>query len=471
MNSSLSKAKPLLASLVVFAVCTLVQSQSETSPSVIQTPTRSLSKIKGRAIYADSGLPAAGAVVMLIDRNSARPRLINGMVTTEQGNFGLGGIPPGEYYFSVQPAEEFIPNRPNFAFPQPTGDPEFDASRLDEFTRGFPKIIIDGKNSVQLELQVPRRVGGVISGRITGPNSTPLANAFISVLRQSANGPQVVQSTRASVDGGFRISRLPAGTYLVRAAPLDKNEFTLATAEQVPGEVYFASAVDIKDAVPVTVFTDQETSSIDISLNNHKLARVSGFLRMRETGAPLAGVLVRLTGDGNVDHIVDSDADGRWSFDHVTAGKHTLVIGTVNAVLPSGKGPVFVHQYRELTVGNADIKDVVVELSKGGTISGTVMIYGNGSARPLAIEVSARTPIGDTQISAGARVSSDGSFVLTGVPLGEVSLQVNALPFRGYATKSIQWNGRDLLTEKLMIVENSPVLDIRVVLVPVVTQH
>jgi len=470
---SLITAKLLFSAILIATSAIAARAQVDTANpkpaagnEVIQPLVPSKSKVGGRVIFADTGLPADDALVSLVNPKSPRP--LGGMTTNKRGAFGLGGIPPGEYYVVAQSREEFGSGYPSIPNPFRTGDEDFDAARLEVFTRGFPKITVDGRNVIQLEIRIPRSHGGVISGQITGANSAAVPRASVTILRRLNNGLRTIEAIRAGDDGRFRVTRLPPGDYFVRALGLEKNEFVDVHELELPNAVYFSSTTDIKEAVPVTVLQDQETGSINISLETRKLATVSGLLRMGRSGKPLANVMVGLRGQGR-DHIMNSGEDGGWSFSHVASGKYTLLVGSSGVSMPAGPplpAQPYVHKYQELIVGESDIKDLVIELSQGGRISGTVMLEGSSPSKPNSIAIIASSLTRDGQNPAGARVNSDGSFSLAGVPLGEVTLRASIFPFKEYITKSIQWNGIDLLKEKLNVVEDSDIRNIVVVIAP-----
>jgi hypothetical protein len=342
--------------------------------------------------------------------------------------------------------------------------------RLEEFTRGFPKVAFDGSNSVRLEVRVPRRFGGTISGTVTGSDQKPSPNAGVNILRLTAKGLSVVEFTRTANDGKFKVSRLPAGEYFVRAVSLEKNEVPEMDFARAPGVVYFSSGTSEKDAVPVVVLPDHETGSIDIALETHRLATVAGSLKMQRSGIPLPGVMVRLS-RGEINHIMNTDTEGHWSFKHVAGGKYTLVIGTTGTVSSpaiSEKLPAFVHKTQPIEVGEQDLDNVELVVSPGGVVSGAVVIEGE-MPRPRAIILSATSNPSEGQTSAQVQVKTDGAFALKGVPIGDVRLMVTAIPLKTYAVKSITWNGTDLIKEKLSIIDDSDIRNVVVVLVPIVT--
>lgn len=436
-----------------------------TGNEVIEPFVPSKSKVRGRAIFDDTGSPAVDALVHLLEPNGYRPKIA--MTTNERGGFSFGGIPAGEYYVVVQPMEDFEPGYPSFPNPFRMGDEEFDKARLEAFTRGFPKITIDGNNSVQIDVRVPRRRGSMISGQVTGPNSTPLLHASVSILRQLQKGLVVIQSVRTGPDGSFRVGPLPVGDYLVRAIGLDKKEILDDVHKvELPNAVYFVSTTDVKDAAPVTVFEGQDTKSINISLEPQKRATVSGSLRMQGSGKPLANVMVGLRGGGR-DYFMKSDENGRWSFSHVAPATYTLQVGSsgLPADAPLPPQP-FIHRYQELTVGESDIKDFVVELLEGGRISGTVALERGTESKPRSISIIASSETSDGQSPAGARVTEDGRFSMSGVPIGQITLRVSTWPMKAYVTKSILWNGVDLLKDKLAVSDEAEIRNVVIVIAP-----
>ena len=66
----------------------------------------------------------------------------------------------------------------------------------------------------------------------------------------------------------------------------------------------------------------------------------------------------------------------------------------------------------------------------------------------------------------GGRVASDGIFTIAGVGEGEVSLSVMLQPPNRFYVKSIQWNGLDLLHDKLMVQDGTEIKDVRIVISP-----
>lgn len=437
--------------------------------AVIQPPPTSNSHVKGRAIYQDSGLPAPRARVMLIDIRQPG-RWPGGMYTGEQGQFHLAGVPKGEYFVVVQSTEELQPGTLSIAMPLPSGDAAFDAAWFEQYTRGYPKISIDGVNSIELEIRIPRRYGGMISGRVLRADGTPASYARVGFLRRTDKRWIVFATLPVNEQGAYRITRLPAGEYMIKAVPAAKGELTEPKGDW-PGATYFISAPDAQAATPVQVLEDQETGNINITLPDRALPEVSGTLKMRQSGKPVPNVFLQLSrkqgGASNYFKSIVTDSEGRWRFSDVPDGQYTIITGHAPYRPQQDKTPDsalrFVERRQDVTVAGVDIKDLAIELSQGGIISGSVVVEGDGS-RPTGVSILASVNTREGLLAASAHANRDGTFSMPGVPVGEADLSVLIIPQGQFYLKAIEANGRDLRREKLKLEEGIEARNVRIVI-------
>jgi hypothetical protein len=112
-------------------------------------------------------------------------------------------------------------------------------------------------------------------------------------------------------------------------------------------------------------------------------------------------------------------------------------------------------------VDGSDLQDVVIELSAGGRISGTVVVEGD---KPLPPRTRIMAGAKEGQPPSNTTVEPDGSFVLNGVPEGEVSLVPQLRPPNTFYVKAIEANGLDLFREPLTIEEGTEIKNVRVVI-------
>jgi hypothetical protein len=117
----------------------------------------------------------------------------------------------------------------------------------------------------------------------------------------------------------------------------------------------------------------------------------------------------------------------------------------------------------ELTVADEDLKDVVLEISDGGRISGSIIAEGS-AIPPVRVWVDRMGELSDGLMAAQSQ--EDGSFILEGIPGGEVRLEV-AVPWFGqddHYVKSVTLGNLDLLRNKLRVEEGVEITGVRVTL-------
>lgn len=127
----------------------------------------------------------------------------------------------------------------------------------------------------------------------------------------------------------------------------------------------------------------------------------------------------------------------------------------------------FIRQPLRVTVAGADISDLVMSLSLGGRVSGSIAVEGD-KPFPRSLDVfSELFPSDRSQYAASGRVDaqSKGAFLIEGVATGDNILRVKAWDGE-YFAKSITWNSRDLLRQPLRVTEGGEVKDIRIILSP-----
>lgn len=152
-----------------------------------------------------------------------------------------------------------------------------------------------------------------------------------------------------------------------------------------------------------------------------------------------------------------TDKSGRWSISNVPDGSYRLF---VEPKLGEPMAPRFVQMEQDFTVNGTDIDDLLIEVSEGARISGSVML--EGSSVPLQfIDISASSY--KHNANSGIRINEAGKFALTAVPTGEILLSAFAYPEDRFYVKSIEANGLDLLRNEITLVEREEIKDVRIV--------
>jgi hypothetical protein len=428
----------------------------------------SVSIVKGRAVYEDTGQPATRERVQLVAiellANHRGPSRIPGTMTDANGDFVFTHLGAGEYYVVAHPADEHVRSAEGAPFPLQTGDPVADAARLEQYKKDFPRITVSGEGPVEINLRVKNPHFGRISGRIVNANGGSVAGANVHAMKTGERG--FGASITADENGAYLFRGLPAGEYIVSADP--PRKMPGAEGPQsfagVLGSTYFPSTIDSRTSPPVIVSPDREVGDINITLALRSLHSVAGTVRAEGDGHPVAGATVRLNKKDAVqtgieaamsDYSSTTDTQGRWFLSNLPDGAYIIDVHPTGIL--GAKLERFVDKRQDLTVAGADVENLAIEVSLGGRVLGHVTVEpGNAPAPDISINVG----------SAFAQVEANGAFTVTGVPEGEFPFSVAIRPQNVFYAKSIQVNGVDLLREKLKATMGTEIKDVRVVIAP-----
>lgn len=523
-----SRASVFVLSFIV--LCTLLASganaQSGRAPqgrptggggsggSAAQSVPRGQSSLSGRVIYEETGEPVRGARVRISSRQGRGPS--GATVTNDRGEFRFDNLPAGEYYVIATPKDAAIVGAATFSVPLPSGDPQaddaaFEAARQENnFNGSSSEVSVDGTSAATVEVLLPRPSrGGGISGRILYEDGKPAANAQVTFLNRKEIRGRMVGPTKLSVTtderGFYRINGVPPGEYVVNAR-LQEKVYVDKQGRTYGGLViltYYPSATSARNASPVNVATDQETSEINITLVKRSAYTISGMLRARASGRPLANIHVRLRNRddldlpfsvGTDDRFIWTDAEGRFTFNNVMDGDYLISVGGLMSPAParvvslsapqtrseqpprlrpdsSGMSerfprplsPGLIEKQQEVTVSGADVRNLAIEVSEGGRVSGRVVLEGEGQLPPRIMIASERGS-GERRPGSLARVNPDGTFTMTGVPEGALSLDVLIAPPGRLYVKAITANGVDIMREPPLVGDETEIRDVRIVL-------
>jgi large repetitive protein len=263
-------------------------------------------------------------------------------------------------------------------------------------------VVESGKTKDGVEVRASQ--GSAIRGRVLDlSNSQPVANAQVTAqVVGGAGRPPMAglfgqNGVPTDADGAFEIDGLSPGRYLVSVTHPD-----YADASQ---------QVEVKDAVAAAEIRLDGGGSIGggvISDTQRPLAGASVALQAAGEGGGRMGFLAAM-------QTTLSDDSGHFRFDHLSAGRYTLVA----SLRERSSAPVDVP----LQAGETR-QDVSLALAAGATLRGSVS--GLPDAELAGVNVFASGP---DEYSASVRTASDGSFELDGVPVGAIQLRATAGDF------------------------------------------
>ena len=425
------------------------------------------STIHGRAIYQDTERPIRRARVVLLPAEGMLQS--HSSVTDIQGEFTFKNIPAGVY--------QVVVDSPGNLY----GFPHRDQKRKPT------EVTVDGTSSAEVVVRADH--GGAITGKISYPDGEPAVGAQINVFvkegQRWSHAPIIPNSSQTDDRGIYRIYSLQPGEYVVSVI-----EQSLIIEERESGSMqtvgnkslnpyFYADASNFKGARIIQVEAGREVSNVNITLAERATYKVAGTIVAG--GKPLAGAYLRL---GPRDEGLSgptlvrpygiparADKDGQWVFPEVPDGTYEIELDSTadqfNERSQDGNESrsKFIRQPLRVSVAGGDVSDLIISLSLGGRISGSIIVEGD-KPLPRSLDVFSTLLRSDrSEYTASGRVDaqSKGAFLIQGVAAGENTLKVNVWN-GGYYAKSITWNSRDLLRQPLKIPEGGELKDVRIIL-------
>ncbi|HKR14695.1 MAG TPA: hypothetical protein VJT15_21685 [Pyrinomonadaceae bacterium] len=411
-------------------------------PLRAQTPAKSTAvkaargSVSGRITIKDKPVP--GVVVGLrktITSGSDLGPFSKG-ITDQDGVYRITNVAPGTY--------DIIPAAPAYV----VGDANFQ--------RGKNVIVGENENVEDINFSLVR--GGVITGKITDPDSRPLIQHQVYLYRVEATAQQpqrpLVMATNIQTDdrGVYRFFGLNAGRYKVAAGRPDDNYAGYQFTRIVYPQVFHPDVKEQEKAAIIEVREGSEANDVDIRMGRPvQTFTASGRIINGEDGQPAPNIRFGL--QRNVGQ----------RFEMVAPSAMTNNNGnfTVDGLAP-GKYGVFLHPDPSRTlraeatafeVIDGDVTGITIRLTKGSSLSGVVVFEHNDKrawAKVLELKLRGYTtsPSGGQmfgETGAASTISPDGGFLLTGLAPGQVNLWLATAmgnnPPKGYTISRIENNG------------------------------
>ena len=458
-------------------------------------PPAGKASIAGIVVAAGSNTPVRRASVTI---TNATPRFSRSVQTDDQGAFSFSGLAAGEYTLSAMKSgfvESIYGQR------QPgSGRP------------GTPIRVVEGQQIFRLSLALAR--GGAITGTVVDETGEPASGISVHALRWVMQaGQRSAQPTAITVTddrGVYRLHSLLPGEYLISASPnaasvmllpaegieysrvvsaLDAAtvaglRLRMSDAEAPPvapasglTRVFFPGTTIGSTATTVAIGPGEERSGIDIPMQIVPLARISGSV-ISPTG-PVSGASVQLSEQTGLQfggvRTARTDKDGRFTFEAVAPGQHTLRTRATAKGAPqletSGReaaeflasttDPAKVQSIAtaisrvstlwassDISVDGRNQLDLQLYLQPGLTVSGQVTVEGGATSVNLSRVTLNLTPvnaIGDFAHTTPAPVEANGQFTIRGVVPGSYRLTAMAGLPAGYTLASAVFGGQDIL--------------------------
>lgn len=381
-------------------------------------PSSSTGLIAGQVVDAGSAQPIAGVAVTLRGIGQVEARIDAGgsaavvpkpqVVTDSLGRFVFPALGPGTYTLSTA-------TRSGFGV----------ASAQVELGRD--------ERVTDVQMRLPRY--GSIAGTVRDDAGDPVVGMQVGVFLKRDIGFRLILLPRGGAEaddrGRFWIGNLPPGEYLVCACgraslPIDSRLLSLlgptppsAAAVAQRGDntmpafpsTFHPGTTRASLAMTVVIGSGEERAGIDISVYPVKPLRVSGQLTAAKLNAveDLAVVLVpendlpEMSGVTQIEPVSVTPA-GAFEFVGVPPGRYSLEVYPTDSKA---------KQWASVTVtaGDENIRDLVVPLSSGATITGRIEFSGSAPRPSPDMLERSRVSLSPLDLSAGvlARIGTSGS--------------------------------------------------------------
>ena len=391
---------------IVFVIVLLIPAMSALSQSAVDKT--ATSTISGKVTVGGKGL--SGVVVGLVIteglgitehyRSDFRPTRFRS-TTDEEGNYRITNVPPGTY--------DVIPASPSYVP-----------------TEGRKSLIV-GKNETVENIDIALEQGGVITGKVTDAEGRPVIEETVYVLAVATTTRlPYFRNIRTDDRGIYRAYGVPAGRYKVSAGSANSSVGS-RHPEGAFRRTFHPSAVDAAAATVIDVSEGSEAINIDITLGGAPITySARGRIIDGETNKPLPNTHVGVQhffqyGRSARGNVAESNKDGEFKVENLAPGKYA-----VYSQPPADSD--WHSEAVEFDVTDRDVEGLVIKTSRGGSVSGVVILEGTDDAKVRA-NLLGRRIVGHIvdgylgRSAPSATISANGSFRITGLAPGRLHLQ------------------------------------------------
>jgi hypothetical protein len=300
---------------------------------------------------------------------------------------------------------------------------------------------------------------GVIAGHVVDEDGDPITEVRVQSMHWSiSNGVRRLESGQGvPVDdqGSFRISNLRAARYVLMA------QFSRIPASSSDNEAYvqtyYPSALNVSEATLIPLTAGGEVANVEIRLHKVRVFHISGKI-VDSAGAPVRNIPLALlpkNGAGlGYGSPLSLTRDGLFDFFWVTPGSyflqtaHNVLFGASDQNETGTNKKLFGRH--AVTVSNEDLKDLVVPLNPGATLTGTIATEATAPQPPPTAPSSPNAvtvqlvPVDSAENRPyTARSNADGTFEMHDLGPERYRVNVNGSADGTYV-KSIRFGNEDI---------------------------
>lgn len=331
--------------------------------------------ITGTVTDASNGAPLSGIPVWVL---SSPPGTYSGSANTNiSGQFFVSGLPAGNYvaFTSVSTNQNYL-NEAYNNIPCP-GVCSSETGTVIAVTAG------NATSNVNFALTP----GATVSGTVTSSSGTPLSNVTVTVYSSAGAS---LNSATTNASGAYSVSRLPAGSLLVRTRVPAGQNYVDEVYSDIP-----CVGCSVTIGTPVSATAGGTTSGINFALSGG--GSITGIVTDASTGNPVSGFPVSIY-----------SAAGLYLTSAFTIGGAYTAVG-----LPTGT-------YYARTSA-ADLLNLVDQVYAGVSCLGACLVT---SGTPIQVAADAVTSGVDFALAPGGSITGTVTDAGTSLPVNGSQVEV-----------------------------------------------
>jgi Carboxypeptidase regulatory-like domain len=315
--------------------------------------------IRGRVYYEDTGRAVKRASIMLMPKTMGGGPEFSG-ITDSNGNFQIKNVRVGTYFAMV--------NAPGVVSPLAYAD--ISQAKGDEGLKqafiNFEPITANGIND--LDVQVPAKRGGAISGKIMYADGDAAIGVSVQILRKLDGKfipviPNLSSLMMAMMQSGgvyqtddrgiYRFAGLPEGEYIVKVSEnathsdsKDQGRYGAFEASLFGGNtsfltMFYPDVFDSEKAQIINLVLGQETTEINLVIPNRELHKIEGKVIAGKDKLPIKNAKITLKrvgdkttlpfGEERLSQYSTTDDEGKFAFKEIPAGTYRATIVAQNS--------------------------------------------------------------------------------------------------------------------------------------------
>jgi len=441
--------------------------------------------VRGRVFYEDTSRPARFIAIGLVSDsaefyNSYSAKYVK---TDANGEFVIKNVKPGTYLPIIKSDGILTPE-----VVKKTAKDEYDQPF-------FEKVTINGLGEIQIMVRAKR--GGAVSGRIQYADGESAVGVKVEILKKQSErygnvtpgyGEQSVGSAETDDRGIYRLTGLPAGTYIVRVIEpfshgVSRAQYGYSLRNQEQRSLlrtYYPEGESSKTAKELEVALGQEQSDINITLPERQLFDLTGKIVSKKDKQPLENFTVSFYKQTDLDTglVTNYEAGsananklGDWTLKNLPKGKYRVTVSQ-NYIYrqkdSTEKQTEYPNVTREFEITDKNIDDIVFEIPIASSLSGTIVTE-DGKTAPQAVVFAFDEKTKQNFSSLNNYVQNSDktkqsdrikSFQISKMVAGSYKL---SLASNEYYLKSITLNGRDVTNSAIEVGEGEDLSGVQIV--------